>query len=193
MITELTNDILETSQRMNQLLINFLKLSKGEEDNIKETINVIAVIDELLSHLRKKMKDQGIQVFKQYAEKKVYVLANQNGLTQVFLNILINSMQAMEQGGTLLIKVEKFEKNCMVQIEDSGVGIPASKLPWIFNPFFSTKREGTGLGLSIAHEIIVQHNGKIWAESVEGSGTSLYVQLPRLEQIGDGNEKNLIG
>ncbi|KZM57057.1 histidine kinase [Aeribacillus pallidus] len=192
-ITELTNDILETSQRMNQLLVNFLKLSKGEEDNIKETINVIAVIDELLSHLRKKMKDQGIQVIKQYAEKKVYVLANQNGLTQVFLNILINSMQAMEQGGTLLIKVEKFEKNCMVQIEDSGVGIPASKLPWIFNPFFSTKREGTGLGLSIAHEIIVQHNGKIWAESVEGSGTSLYVQLPRLEQIGDGNEKNLIG
>lgn len=139
------------------------------------------------------MKDQGIQVIKQYAEKKVYVLANQNGLTQVFLNILINSMQAMEQGGTLLIKVEKFEKNCMVQIEDSGVGIQASKLPWIFNPFFSTKREGTGLGLSIAHEIIVQHNGKIWAESVEGSGTSLYVQLPRLEQIGDGNEKNLIG
>lgn len=54
MITELTNDILETSQRMNQLLVNFLKLSKGEEDNIKETINVIAVIDELLSHLRKK-------------------------------------------------------------------------------------------------------------------------------------------
>lgn len=81
----------------------------------------------------------------------------------------------------------------MVQIEDSGVGISASKLPWIFNSFFSTKREGTGLGLSIAHEIIVQHNGKIWAESVEGSGTSLYVQLPRLEQIGDGNEKNLIG
>jgi len=109
-ITELTNDILETSQRMNQLLVNFLKLSKGEEDNIKETINVIAVIDELLSHLRKKMKDQGIQVIKQSAEKKVYVLANQNGLAQVFLNILINSMQAMEQGGTLLIKVEKFEK-----------------------------------------------------------------------------------
>ncbi|MGG3682661.1 hypothetical protein [Aeribacillus composti] len=64
MITELTNDILETSQRMNQLLINFLKLSKGEEDNIKETINVIAVIDELLSHLRKKnerSRDSGHQ------------------------------------------------------------------------------------------------------------------------------------
>jgi PAS domain S-box-containing protein len=191
-IAELTNDILETSQRINQLLVNFLKLSKGEEDNIKETINVIAVIDELLYHLRKKMKDQGIQVIRQYAEKEAYVLANKNGLTQVFLNILINSMQAMERGGTLLIKVENYEKDWMIQIEDSGVGIPASKLPWIFNPFFSTKREGTGLGLSIAHEIIVQHNGKIWAESVEGSGTILYVQLPKLEQVGEVNEKNLI-
>jgi signal transduction histidine kinase len=139
-----------------------------------------------LYHLRKKMKDQGIQVIRQYAEKEAYVLANKNGLTQVFLNILINSMQAMERGGTLLIKVENYEKDWMIQIEDSGVGIPASKLPWIFNPFFSTKREGTGLGLSIAHEIIVQHNGKIWAESVEGSGTILYVQLPKLEQVGDG-------
>lgn len=192
-LLELSNDILETSERMNALLMNFLKLSKGVEEDVKEMTDLLAVLDELLYHLRKKLKDQSIHVIKQYAAKEAYVLGNKNELTQVFLNVFLNSIQAMENGGTLLIRVLDTGRDWLVQIEDTGIGIPASKLPWIFNPFFSTKKEGTGLGLSIAHEIIVRHDGKIWADSVEGSGTVLYVQLPRWNQAGERHENDLAG
>ncbi|MFC4766259.1 ATP-binding protein [Effusibacillus consociatus] len=184
-VSELIHDILETSDRMDELLADFLKLSKGEENDTKEVTNVVAILDELLHHLRKKITDQEITVSRHYEVKKAFVYANKNRLTQVFLNILLNGIQAMEQGGILSIRVKGNERNWEVEIEDTGKGIAPTKLQWIFNPFFSTKREGTGLGLSIAYEIIMQHDGKIWATSTETVGTILFVQLPKVTREGD--------
>jgi PAS domain S-box-containing protein len=188
-IRELSQDILETSHRLNVILTDFLKMSKDEKGILKEEVNLIFVLDELLDLLRKKVEDQNITVnraYKELGEANVY--ASENKLGQVFLNILLNSLQAMEQGGELEINIFDRELDWEVRIKDTGYGIPTSKINWIFNHFYTTKKEGTGLGLSIAYEIIVQSKGNIRAESKEGEGTSLFVSLPKYKEGEQTNE-----
>jgi PAS domain S-box-containing protein len=180
LIHEMTNDILESSDRMNRLLTDFLKLSKGEDDGLREHVNLVQILDELIYLLRKKMNDQDISIARQYEAKEAMVFADKNQLSQVFLNIFLNSLQAMETGGVLTIRIKDKQTEWAVEIEDTGKGIPPSKVQWIFNPFYSTKREGTGLGLSIAHEIMTYHNGKIQAESEEGKGTTMFIYIPKV-------------
>ena len=177
-LQDLTEDILESSDRMNSLLTDFLKMSKDNEEDIKENVDITNLLDELVALLRKKLEDQDIIVYYEYEVDTAFTRINKNKITQVFLNILLNSIQAMENGGKLFIRVKDNINNWKIEIEDTGKGIPANKIKRIFNPFFSTKREGTGLGLSIAHEIIIQHNGKIRARSEEGKGTTLSVEIP---------------
>lgn len=186
LITELTSDILESADRMNFLLTDFLKLSKGDaEDSVKSRINLAHIVNELLHLLRKNMTDQKIRICREFLTQEAFIEGNKNRITQVFLNILLNSIQAMEEGGVLCVRIKDLELDWEVEIEDTGKGIPATKLQWIFNPFYSTKREGTGLGLSIAHEIVVKHGGKLWAASREGAGTTLFVQLPKTKEEGE--------
>jgi signal transduction histidine kinase len=104
-------------------------------------------------------------------------------LKQVFLNLILNSCDAMPEGGTLVVKLEKgsFDKQRIVAtVEDSGVGIPKEMLSQIFNPFFTTKHHGTGLGLAIASRIILNHFGSIDARDT-GQGTVFTISLPLAE------------
>jgi PAS domain S-box-containing protein len=182
-IRELSEDILETNDRLNLILTDFLKMSKDEKGIQLEKVNLVYVINELLILLRKKIEDQNItitSVFKELDEVNVY--ASENKLGQVFLNILLNSLQAMEQGGEIEISIYDRGLDWEVEIKDTGEGIPASKINWIFNHFYTTKKEGTGLGLSIAYEIIIQSKGNIRAESKEGEGTSILVSLPKYKE-----------
>ncbi len=174
----LATDILNTSDRMDGLLKDFLSLAKDADSGNRQEINLAPILDELLQLLKKKFAEQGIRIERHYEAESAYVLGNRNRLVQVFLNIMLNSLQAMEHGGYLSIALQKRESFWEVAFEDTGKGIPATKMQWIFNPFFSTKSEGTGLGLSIAYEVIAEHEGKIWATSTEGVGTTLYVQIP---------------
>ncbi|MDQ0337405.1 PAS domain S-box-containing protein [Caldalkalibacillus uzonensis] len=184
-IEELVNDILETTHRMNQLLIHFLKLTKEEDNGEREPVSLVSVLNELLHLLRKRCNDQDIEVVKAYEQTGAWVHARRNGLVQVFLNIILNSLQAMGHGGTLSVQLRDKHDEWLVEIKDTGKGIPPSQLKWIFTPFYSTKREGTGLGLAIAHEIVTRHNGRIWAESAEGQGTTMFVQLPKSREEWD--------
>jgi PAS domain S-box-containing protein len=186
-VYEMTEDIVETTDRLNSLLTDLLKLTKGEEDEQKKRVNLYSVIDELLSLLKNKLNDQSIVVTSEYVDREAYVYANESKLTQVFLNIMINSMHAMEHGGSLFIRLKDIKTSWEIEIEDTGKGIPESELKWIFNPFYTTKKEGTGLGLSIAYEIITQHHGNIAAYSSD-NGTTLTIQLPK-QEIG-GNDEN---
>ena len=101
-------------------------------------------------------------------------------LNQVLLNLYLNAIEAMEPGGKLLIEISEGEKNSglIIQISDSGQGIPAENLSKIFDPYFSTKLSGTGLGLAIAHNIVEALGGVIEVTSEAGQGTSFTIQLP---------------
>lgn len=116
------------------------------------------------------------------------ILADDEQIRQVFLNIVINACEAMEPHGTLSIRItdvskqldeEGVEENCIrIDFENDGLPIPADVLPRLFEPFFTTKEEGTGLGLAIAARIIESHRGQIKVESSEGSSTVFSVFIP---------------
>lgn len=184
LLKEMTADIIETSDRMSNLLTDFLKMSKSKaQENITD-VDLVAILTELLTLLRKNLDDHHITVQQNFQVETAIVTAVENKLNQVFLNIILNSIQAMENGGLLTIEVKEDELDWEVIITDTGEGIAESEIKWIFNPFHTTKKEGTGLGLSIAYEIIMQHEGEIEAFSSIGKGTSLIVCLPKGKGVG---------
>jgi len=101
-------------------------------------------------------------------------------IEQVLMNLILNAVQAMKEGGVLSIRTWVEEGICLVEIRDTGAGIPATVLPKIFDPFFTTKREGegTGLGLSVSLGIVERHGGKILVDSEVGKGTVFTLWLP---------------
>lgn len=106
------------------------------------------------------------------------VMCNPRQLNQVFMNILVNAVQAIEGTGNISIKTTFENGHVLVVIEDTGCGIPEDELGRIFDPFFTTKDNGTGLGLSIAYDIIKNHNGQILVKSSVGEGTTFTIRIP---------------
>ncbi|MEY9865620.1 PAS domain S-box-containing protein [Peribacillus sp. B2I2] len=181
-IDELTGDILTASDRMNKLLTDFLKLTKDDEYNKHVLTDLVVITNELLNLLRRKFNDANIMVTTEYNFSKAPVLGDRHKLTQLLLNIFLNSIQAIKDEGNIHISLNEKGAYWKLSISDTGEGIKEDKLNWVFNPFYSTKPEGTGLGLSIAHEIIAQHGGEIWAESVDSQGTTIHIEILKYEE-----------
>ncbi|MCB7128224.1 MAG: HAMP domain-containing protein [Candidatus Brocadiales bacterium] len=130
---------------------------------------------EILTHLYKNR----INVHKEYGDiPKINCFAGE--LNQVFMNLLANAAQAIEDKGDVWIKTEKTDTKVKISIRDSGKGISEENKKKLFTPFFTTKPvgKGTGLGLSISYGIIEKHQGRIWAESKVGEGTTFNIELP---------------
>jgi two-component system NtrC family sensor kinase len=106
------------------------------------------------------------------------VLGNADQLRQVFLNLILNAIDAMPQGGTLTVRTLAGASVVVTEIEDSGVGIPDDIRLRLFEPFFTNKPNGTGLGLSISAHIVTQHGGQIEVDSVAGQGSTFRIVLP---------------
>ena len=122
---------------------------------------------------------KGIKLVEQLSGDLPALMVDPNKLEQVFLNLIINAVQAMEGGGVLTIRTESDESKCRVSFTDTGKGIPREVITRIFDPFFTTKDtgEGTGLGLSVSKALIEQHKGDITVKTSE-EGTTFTVQLP---------------
>jgi two-component system sensor histidine kinase HydH len=101
-------------------------------------------------------------------------------MNQVFLNLYLNAMEAMEDGGTLTVNLlrEETSNGIKMVVSDTGTGIPKEDLEHIFDPYFTTKPSGTGLGLAIVHKIIESHNGEVRVSSEAGKGTNVEITLP---------------
>jgi signal transduction histidine kinase len=101
-------------------------------------------------------------------------------IEQVLMNLILNAVQAMKNGGVLTIRTSVAEGICRVEVRDTGAGIPPAVLPRVFDPFFTTKGEGegTGLGLSVNLGIVERHGGRILVESEVGKGTTFTLCLP---------------
>ncbi|MDQ7796754.1 MAG: ATP-binding protein, partial [Spirochaetia bacterium] len=115
------------------------------------------------------------------------ILANPTELQQVFLNLIVNAVQAMNSDGILTLSCRQEEDDVIITVQDTGTGIDKENLDKIFNPFFTTKEAGagTGLGLSIAHHIVTKSGGRILLDSQEGKGTTFTVILPAASQDKD--------
>jgi signal transduction histidine kinase len=108
------------------------------------------------------------------------IMGNQDNLQQVFLNLFINALQAMPDGGTLTARAYAKNEFLRVIVRDTGMGIPKENINNIFDPFFTTKEigKGTGLGLSVSYGIIKKHQGTISVASEVGKGTTFTIELP---------------
>ena len=151
-------------------------------------VDLHAVINDVLSLLEHQLRNGSIQVRKELASPGLVVQAIEYKLQQVFLNLFLNARDAMPRGGWLTIatSLRADGRAAVVEISDTGLGIPADQLSRIYDPFFTTKDigKGTGLGLSITYGIVQEHDGTITCDSAVGKGTRFTLTLP-LASIGE--------
>jgi len=160
-------------------LLAFARQTKPQRD----FVNINDIISTTLDLRAYHLKTSNIKVTTQLDPDLPITVGDGGQLQQVFLNLIINAeaeMKAAHGKGKLLIKTEKTKDNIRISFKDDGPGIARENLEKIFNPFFTTRQvgEGTGLGLSICYGIVVEHGGKIWAESKPGKGAIFIVELP---------------
>ncbi len=144
-----------------------------------------AVIDDTLPLVQHLLGKSEINL-ERIGESQREVAINRTELQQILINLIVNAIQAMPNGGTLRIEIRDEQlaqqRGVLIAISDTGIGMPPDTLARIFDPFFTTKKaEGTGLGLSISQELVSRSGGRIWAESETGKGTEFFIFLESSE------------
>jgi signal transduction histidine kinase len=177
--------ILAAGNRAAKITNGVLGVARNRSKDMDPT-DLVRIVEDTLVLLEREMNKYRIRVEKRFEPiPEAYVNGNQ--IQQVLLNLLINARQAMPGGGRLIIKLSYDQENDMVDlaVRDFGCGIPADKLPHIFDSFFTTKsgpdasgKGGTGLGLSMCRNIIEAHRGRIRVDSTPGKGTAFTLKLP---------------
>ncbi|HID92530.1 MAG TPA: sensor histidine kinase [bacterium (Candidatus Stahlbacteria)] len=153
-------------------------------------INVEPIIGEVVDLLRMKSSRSNIKIIHESEPNLPPIYADGANLKQAFLNVGLNALESMPNGGNLMIKVATDKDSILVHFIDNGVGIQKQVINKIFDPFFTTKEKGTGLGLPIVKKIIDKHEGKIKVESTPGKGTDVMISLP-IKQEGRRGQRGL--
>jgi len=185
---EYLNRITKEIDRLNDLLKTFFSFAKPQKLNLIHC-EIKDIINEIIPFLIKEIADKGIRFIETYHPQLPQIKVDKTQMHQVFLNLFLNAIQAMPNGGELKIDAKPIysissdgfkKKFIKVVISDSGRGIPPHIVQKIFDPFFTTKPKGIGLGLSITYQIIKKHGGSIKVESQWERGTSFIVNLPEI-------------
>lgn len=174
-------------EKINFTVQQLLDFSKPSTPNLRQ-VNLYKVLDETLELLSNDFLKRRIKAQTQFSDDNAVVSADPNQLKQVFLNLFLNSIDAMPNGGELIVSGKSLNLHnrtnpqnnpdfVEISIQDTGHGISKDNLKRIFQPFFTTKSNGTGLGLSVVKDILDQHKASIRAESKEGEGTKFIIKL----------------
>lgn len=176
---------LEEVTRMSKLTRQMLDFYRGSLLEVEKVpVDVSDVLEHLLKENRDALAEHHIDTIIETAPGVPHVLGSRDKLKQVFLNLILNARDAMENGGTLRLRLAHCNGTVQVQVSDTGVGIPPENVGRIFDAFFTTKKEvsGVGLGLSVTYGIIQQHQGTINVASTPGHGTTFTIELPVARQ-----------
>lgn len=174
---EMAGVMIEEVDRLGRVISQLLEFARPAELNLRP-----ANLNEILEHSARLVKQEAIAknilIDLNLTSKGEPILVDPDRLTQCFLNLYLNGLQAMENGG--LLTISSFIRNggFAVDIKDSGSGISADNLAKIFDPYFTTKTKGTGLGLAIVHKIVEAHRGQVKVRSTIGQGTVFSIILP---------------
>lgn len=178
---DMIRDLVDQSERAQKIVKNLLDFARESEIDIKP-LDIESLMENTLRLAANQIKIAKVRVKGELSENLPPIYGDHQQLTQVFLNIVLNALDAMPKGGTLTIAVKQTPQRDFVSIEfsDTGTGISEQNLNNIFDPFFTTKpkAKGTGLGLSVSLGIIRQHGGDVQVESKIGEGTTFTVLLP---------------
>jgi PAS domain S-box-containing protein len=163
--------------RLNRLLTEFLELARPRAA-VREMVHFGKLVEGVLDLEQGPAADRTVTVERDVASDCV-LLGDPEKLKQVVLNLVVNALEAMKDGGTLRVRVAVEGGAALLVVADSGTGIRPAALAQVFDPFFTTKEAGTGLGLSIVRKIVDQHGGEVRIESEPDAGTRVIVTLPR--------------
>jgi signal transduction histidine kinase len=142
-------------------------------------VNIVELTEEVLQLMERQLEKHDIRIIRSFDQHLSPIEAAPENLKQVFLNVIINAVDAMENSGTLAVSLEPGENEVIIKFNDSGPGIPAEIIPHIFEPFFTTKEpgKGTGLGLSVCYGIVKKHNGTLTFSNTK-TGGCFEIRLP---------------
>ncbi len=171
--------------RLAGIVENFLSFARPNRSS-SSTIHLAEILRQVLELIENQAESKNISMSLEIEEEPLNLAGFEDQLKQLFLNLIINGLEAMPEGGRLSVRAARMPQagtelsvpRVAVSIQDTGGGIPAQELNRLFEPFFSTRSGGTGLGLTIANRIAGEHGGIIRVESTPGSGSTFIVELP---------------
>jgi len=174
----IVDEILSSVYSLDGVLSNLLSSVQPLTPSIQK-VDLINIIEESLAFAMPAIRQQNIRLIKDYSNESLYFYGDMEQLKQVCFNLILNAIQAMPEGGHLIIRTSLLnDDNIYIEIEDSGCGIPNELMDRVWTPFFTTKEGGTGLGLYVVYRIIQAHKGKIEIKSIDGVGTKITIKLP---------------
>lgn len=176
-ISDYSTVIKEQVNRQNRVIQELLDFGRPSTPII-QSVSVNTLIQAVLTFTEPLLRQHKIRLIKKLGEGLPQVEVDTERIKQVFVNLILNAVQAMPDGGSLTLATLADDQKVMVRFSDTGGGIAEEDLPNIFDPFYTTKDGGTGLGLSISHQIIKVHGGAIDVSSVKSQGTSFTINLP---------------
>ena len=177
-INEYTGIIIKEVDRLNRFIEQLLAFSKPTMEVAKQS-DIHQLLDNSLAICRPELELRETTVITQYGDCPE-INVNEDGITQVILNLFYNALEAMDTEGTLTIQTEYIPETGVVhvRVQDDGPGIPSEDIPMLFDPFYTTKQKGTGLGLYISQKILAEHRGNIEVDADLEVGTAFVMSLP---------------
>lgn len=171
----LTENMLIEIDRVNKIITSLLKLSRPigsrpQHIKLNDTVKSLFLLMDSVA------KEKNIKFSSE--ENDHYVRVDRDHLRQILLNLIINGINAMPNGGELNISSKRIKNDLIIAVSDTGIGIEEEIIEKIFNPFFTTRPEGTGLGLSVVHQLVIQNEGEIHVTSNVGEGTIFFITFP---------------
>ncbi len=181
----LVEEVLSEVDRIDRTVGGLLSLTRSHEIERRE-VALGELLEQTLVLVSVQAHSQDVTISRPSSDAQISVRGDAGQLKQVFLNLLLNALQAMPGGGTLTVYLGRERSRlsgdapawALVRIADTGVGIPRQQMEKVFDPFYTTKREGTGLGLSVSYWIVQRHEGELDLTSEPGRGTTATVRLP---------------
>ncbi|ABO50518.1 integral membrane sensor signal transduction histidine kinase [Desulforamulus reducens MI-1] len=177
-IKDYTKVICEQIDRGNKVIQELLDFGRPSKP-IVSPIDLNGLLESVLTFTYPILRQNNIQLVREFTKDLPKANIDSDRIKQVFVNLILNAIQAMPGGGNLTINTFAEKDTIQVQFTDSGKGISPKDLPRIFDPFYTTKDDGAGLGLAISHQIIRMHGGAIWVSSTSPTGTTFNVCLPK--------------
>lgn len=174
--------IIHETLRCRTIIQELLEFSREREPQ-KISVNINDIVEKSLRILDNEFRLRHISVEKHLSREMPDILLDANQMEQVFINLLLNAIEATEEKGRITVQsyIDPDEKQGMVEISDTGCGIPEENISKVFEPFFSTKAKGTGLGLAVSYGIVRNHQGDIKVSSQPGQGTCFTIEIPLSE------------
>lgn len=174
---EFVQILLKETDRLNHILQEFLDFARSKQAELKK-VSLSETIESVLVLISQQAKKSGIRLEKRFYEGDLTVYADKDLLKQAFLNLVLNAIQSMPEGGTLTIETALDGLEVVAKVSDTGIGMDDEIRKKLFTPFFTTKKNGTGLGLAIVYRIIQGHGGKVDVDTAPGRGSTFILRLP---------------